>query len=176
MGSSPRGRGKPECVAEALYTIGLIPAWAGKTQDGPSRRMAPWAHPRVGGENSPKCRMWVTSGGSSPRGRGKRVERDDCLALQRLIPAWAGKTLALARPLKLEEAHPRVGGENVNKLTVAGGAKGSSPRGRGKQLTGCGGDGLGGLIPAWAGKTALELDPNDPGAAHPRVGGENPYR
>ena len=51
LGSSPRGRGKPNRSENPRNRARLIPAWAGKT-----RRTARWtggsrAHPRVGGEN-----------------------------------------------------------------------------------------------------------------------------
>ena len=55
-GSSPRGRGKlPECVV-VVRQCGLIPAWAGKTIEEVQVRGQTLAHPRVGGENSPKAR------------------------------------------------------------------------------------------------------------------------
>ena len=33
-GSSPRGRGKPRNLTRLSWTLGLIPAWAGKTRRG----------------------------------------------------------------------------------------------------------------------------------------------
>ena len=50
LGSSPRGRGGPGGVPEALRRDGLIPAWAGRTTSGAS--------------------AGKTHVGSSPRGRG----------------------------------------------------------------------------------------------------------
>ena len=50
-GSSPRGRGKLEREPGSPEGRGLIPAWAGKTSPPRTLRAAPWAHPRVGGEN-----------------------------------------------------------------------------------------------------------------------------
>ena len=75
-GSSPRGRGKRFGQEEVAGVEGLIPAWAGKTCPPRTRLAAPWAHPRVGGENisssvPPLMRSW-------------------------LIPAWAGKTQRLS--------------------------------------------------------------------------------
>ena len=66
-----------------------------------------------------------------------------------------------------------MGGENDDTGGETRVVPGSSPRGRGKlglrinrtdQLR---------LIPAWAGKTALEAAQVVTSAAHPRVGGEN---
>ena len=92
VGSSPRGRGKLGHLIGRGKFWRLIPAWAGKTRSRTGLRGCWAAHPRVGGENSPKCRMWVTSGGSSPRGRGKRTVPLPHLGGAGLIPAWAGKT------------------------------------------------------------------------------------
>ena len=73
--------------------------------------------------------------------------------ISRLIPAWAGKTLASGRGRKAPEAHPRVGGENsVEKID------------KGVRQW---------LIPAWAGKTRPPLSRSRRARAHPRVGGEN---
>ena len=52
-GSSPRGRGKHLSYTPNQPTVGLIPAWAGKTQPGGHVNNQIWAHPRVGGENRP---------------------------------------------------------------------------------------------------------------------------
>ena len=75
--------------------------------------------------------------------------------------------------LTVAVAHPRVGGENAGLLGSDAGTSGSSPRGRGKQHRGNHGCPVGGLIPAWAGKTLIKRVSNEPPRAHPRVGGEN---
>ena len=54
-----------------------------------------------------------------------------------------------------------------------GTADGSSPRGRGKPDRSVSESSAGGLIPAWAGKTANPETPCGGFEAHPRVGGEN---
>ena len=91
--------------------------------------------------------------GSSPRGRGKRVNERSAPNRPGLIPAWAGKT---DTPTRLAAHVP-----------------GSSPRGRGKRPQ----DGRhrvpGRLIPAWAGKTPAGSRSGSACRAHPRVGGEN---
>ena len=133
---------------------GLIPAWAGKTSSTPGPTPTPGAHPRVGGENSPTMGRSRLGAGSSPRGRGK--PGTSCAACQpiRLIPAWAGKTRPMTPPYRQMPAHPRVGGENHLRGPLSEQRNGSSPRGRGKLLPGADGDLIGGLIPAWAGKTS----------------------
>ena len=140
-----------------MRTIGLIPAWAGKTQarfpDG--RRYG--AHPRVGGENQFVAALVTIAAGSSPRGRGKQVCRLTESAGIGLIPAWAGKTTVYAWYVFTDRAHPRVGGENSLSVAIVLRASGSSPRGRGKLANvSCCENGPG-LIPAWAGKTVRPL-------------------
>ena len=131
-GSSPRGRGKRRPIRRVLGLEGLIPAWAGKTNE---RRVLPRAspaHPRVGGENDPSTTLDPTSPGSSPRGRGKHQPRRARHPRDGLIPAWAGKTVRPRRRQFRRPAHPRVGGENAVSGPTGQRCYGSSPRGRGK--------------------------------------------
>ena len=132
-GSSPRGRGKP-CRAGRLRSgRRLIPAWAGKTVLHDVLRDRHPAHPRVGGENHVFNAHDMQDGGSSPRGRGKRLTRVSVSVIVGLIPAWAGKTLCPAWQRRCCRAHPRVGGENPNAWQTHLSLSGSSPRGRGKR-------------------------------------------
>ena len=113
-------------------------------------------------------------GGSSPRGRGKLQAPGRAQPRGGLIPAWAGKTRGASGFRGGRRAHPRVGGENSRPGKLIGLGRGSSPRGRGKRACTRVNLNVSGLIPAWAGKTreCTHIVPN--GAAHPRVGGENP--
>ena len=111
------------------------------------------AHPRVGGENIKAAVSVVVEWGSSPRGRGKLIDRLSIGFMPRLIPAWAGKTLGRRADHERHPAHPRVGGENLRDLLVNGPELGSSPRGRGKHRSDVPNGNVQGLIPAWAGKT-----------------------
>ena len=70
----------------------LIPAWAGKTFQASTMAAHAAAHPRVGGENRASRKKPAYLDGSSPRGRGKRLQSLDLTIDRRLIPAWAGKT------------------------------------------------------------------------------------
>ena len=131
------------------------------------------AHPRVGGENCCSVLSVAQGVGSSPRGRGKRSFRTPTSCVFRLIPAWAGKTVHHPDHPGGPRAHPRVGGENRTAGRGVRGSTGSSPRGRGKHRSRPKGLALGGLIPAWAGKTIYAASLPPAHAAHPRVGGEN---
>ena len=72
-GSSPRGRGKLQRQGQQHPVVGLIPARAGKTDAHRHSIARNPAHPRAGGENSGVGVGFGSSGGSSPRGRGKRA-------------------------------------------------------------------------------------------------------
>mgnify|MGYP000900133923 CR=1 FL=1 len=90
-----------------------------------------------------------------------------------LIPARAGKTNPPASRAKSSAAHPRAGGENPSMRAFTVGARGSSPRGRGKRSWRPRRAWCGRLIPARAGKTLLATPQANLGRAHPRAGGEN---
>ena len=173
LGSSPRGRGKLFTKVPVPAIMGLIPAWAGKTDWRTFESMRRRAHPRVGGENLSRPRGWGKSPGSSPRGRGKPHGARSGIPRDGLIPAWAGKTSSSASPRPPSRAHPRVGGENGNGPTAGNPMYGSSPRGRGKLILPCELRYMFGLIPAWAGKTWRSWCQWCWWGAHPRVGGEN---
>ena len=154
LGSSPRGRGKLGEFHDLGVSERLIPAWAGKTAGG-------------GGLGSHDL-------GSSPRGRGKLSRALPPRCRRRLIPAWAGKTAWRRLSARGSPAHPRVGGENICRLSRPRCLTGSSPRGRGKLDDHHAPTHHQGLIPAWAGKTLRLVSRRMLRGAHPRVGGENP--
>ena len=153
FGSSPRGRGKPPRRPRSDHRNGLIPARAGKTQLDTHAPTMYKAHPRAGGENFGRLGRGSRTGGSSPRGRGKRSRAWSPTPTQGLIPARAGKTTCRSPRLRRARAHPRAGGENDHPVGTVGAPMGSSPRGRGKPGCGCFGGVVAGLIPARAGKT-----------------------
>ena len=172
-GSSPRVRGKLILVGRTVKIRGLIPACAGKTSEAPRCSRSIRAHPRVCGENNLTVCPHTTPPGSSPRVRGKLLVSVLFAAYNRLIPACAGKTYTLSSPAGSLSAHPRVCGENGNRMGTGVVGSGSSPRVRGKPQGICHICQLPGLIPACAGKTQRPSSPLWEGGAHPRVCGEN---
>ncbi len=152
-GSSPRGRGKREMLAEVPGELRLIPARAGKTKKISCHIMKSEAHPRAGGENLASEYATASFVGSSPRGRGKLQVPRARPSRPRLIPARAGKTLSLLGGVVSRAAHPRAGGENSTSAPHTCIRVGSSPRGRGKRQLASRGWARTGLIPARAGKT-----------------------
>ena len=152
-GSSPRVRGKLFAVFCEVFTIGLIPACAGKTRGRHRGRRSQAAHPRVCGENGGSGAGVEVGDGSSPRVRGKHNVTPGGGEDARLIPACAGKTLGTARTGRPTPAHPRVCGENNANVDPLTALVGSSPRVRGKRRIHVREPQGVRLIPACAGKT-----------------------
>ena len=125
------------------------------------------------GENQRKIKLFTSEEGSSPRVRGKQLDRLARRGLTRLIPACAGKTAPRFAGRRDEWAHPRVCGENYNPDLHICVQPGSSPRVRGKRNSENARDLSRGLIPACAGKTGAMKCLGGVRRAHPRVCGEN---
>ena len=166
-------RGKPAWERQFLAVDGLIPAHAGKTSSTLPALAGNGAHPRACGENIDVSVIVPVKTGSSPRMRGKRAGCGLDRFSERLIPAHAGKTTITADSASATGAHPRACGENnLNGRRIIG-AKGSSPRMRGKPDMYTIGRAVERLIPAHAGKTTYSVSPASSTSAHPRACGEN---
>ena len=175
VGSSPRGRGTHPVVWPRVIGRRFIPAWAGNTSAWLRRFLSASVHPRVGGEHWPSAGPGWGATGSSPRGRGTPGATDRRENPRRFIPAWAGNTPDRRTGSASSNLHPRVGGEHPlfsSRIVIV---FGSSPRGRGTQTTGPGGERQIRFIPAWAGNTNEFRKIALPKAVHPRVGGEHGY-
>ena len=131
-----------------------IPAYAGKTPIHQPRLPAAQEHPRVCGENWNGGVQLPIAWGTSPRMRGKQVNRAGCGRVGGNIPAYAGKTIGAGRRSDATWEHPRVCGENDTFKAVFEKLDGTSPRMRGKPTITA--DAFAGLrnIPAYAGKTS----------------------
>ena len=112
------------------------------------------------------------SQGSPPRGRGKGTRLRYPWPLDRITPAWAGKSSS--KPSFSEAAwdHPRVGGEKLVFHVGQRGQRGSPPRGRGKGMALTEANRVFGITPAWAGKSDNSENQSSKKQDHPRVGGE----
>ena len=111
-GSSPRGRGTLEIHQFVFEFVRIIPAWAGNTDTEHLVSGTVSDHPRVGGEHEIPTPVDTSYIGSSPRGRGTRVDRDQLDQGNRIIPAWAGNTMTALLSSSVASDHPRVGGEH----------------------------------------------------------------
>ena len=115
----------------------------------------------------------MSSPGSSPLTRGKRLHERCAEPYLGLIPAHAGKTLRASLSSALSRAHPRSRGENKIPDSLISFFPGSSPLTRGKLCQASTGDTTPRLIPAHAGKTRVFVRKCRPARAHPRSRGEN---
>ena len=174
MAAHPRSRGEnQERGLVARLRAGSSPLTRGKHRRSLGRSRTPVAHPRSRGENGRPVHEAHGRPGSSPLTRGKRFRVHGRRRGHRLIPAHAGKTLSRANSSSSLRAHPRSRGENMVSDGKVSLEDGSSPLTRGKRPRKRPGKRPSGLIPAHAGKTAIEeFDlPYEP--AHPRSRGEN---
>ena len=126
----------------------------------------------MGGEKIIWASVSIAALESPPHGRGKGVVEGGHVEVNRITPAWAGKSLVTPSIPRARGDHPRVGGEKCRSATAAAAAKGSPPRGRGKEVHLSDTFSNQRITPAWAGKRRpaglRAVRPRD----HPRVGGE----
>ena len=128
----------------------------------------------MGGEKYLPCFNADGFVGSPARWRGKAVKFRCTCGLQRITPAWAGKSkLALCTP-SCPTDHPRAGREKNKELEGVWLPMGSPPRWRGKATFSGRSDPGVGITPAWAGKSRIDKLEWIPVKDHPRVGGEKP--
>ena len=152
-GSSLLTRGKPDRTHTHTSSERIIPAYAWKTDRTPPLEACHSAHPCLRGENPFPKKFQEYVPGSSLLTRGKLPVLAPLRPSQRLIPAYAGKTLCGCGVCCAAPAHPCLRGENFAPMTMASQAGGSSLLTRGKPEVSVSGAGLHGLIPAYAGKT-----------------------
>ena len=174
-GSSPQARGTP-CHAIATVRDGrFIPAGAGNTSRGPSRRPRSAVHPRRRGEHSPTTLSRCLTAGSSPQARGTRKHVRRPLEQVRFIPAGAGNTSSPGWRRSDRAVHPRRRGEHCSaRLTVVR-QSGSSPQARGTQTHCVSHRPACRFIPAGAGNTAAATKHRGRTPVHPRRRGEHEH-
>ena len=131
-GSPPPMRGKAEITRTKFDTVGITPAYAGKSIVSRKLHEHFRDHPRLCGEkcwrlNPPRCHS-----GSPPPMRGK----DDYAYIDypsiRITPAYAGKRFhRFFRSFHFQD-HPRLCGEKYRHVKILGYVEGSPPPMRGK--------------------------------------------
>ena len=97
-GSSPRMRGAPLFCTFQAFQLGIIPAYAGSTNQLMTLYICYRDHPRVCGEHMAVGDEPGGIAGSSPRMRGALAILDLLAGRARIIPAYAGSTLFLYIP------------------------------------------------------------------------------
>ena len=111
-GSPPRMRGKHLNQQFRQRNRRITPAYAGKTHSNSFASIKRWDHPRVCGENLELRFIPCNSVGSPPRMRGKLVVLPYRDSVNRITPAYAGKTTGSRGCTQGKRDHPRVCGEN----------------------------------------------------------------
>ena len=132
---------------------GIIPAYAGSTQECLQGDRTNKDHPRIRGEHSP-----------SPERPGRR---------QRIIPAYAGSTSRRLPSGRRRWDHPRIRGEHNLRAWQGCSARGSSPHTRGAPQPTLSLKTWTGIIPAYAGSTCQGRGWLCGKADHPRIRGEH---
>ena len=92
-GSSPRMRGTPHILGDALAVRRIIPAYAGNTMVESVSHVHRGDHPRVCGEHRSEHHRVPVLRGSSPRMRGTLRPAIHSPRFPGIIPAYAGNTL-----------------------------------------------------------------------------------
>ena len=114
-----------------------------------------------------------SSAGSPPRMREKRPLMALGRELNRITPAYAGKTKSSLLNLVVVQDHPRVCGKNHFKSLISNLVAGSPPRMREKQPKNTECLRSSGITPAYAGKTRDVFCSYQIIRDHPRVCGKN---
>ena len=172
LGSPPHGRGKVIAAGHISHGPGITPAWAGKRKRQPSISFDRQDHPRMGGEKPLLGSLVLLALGSPPHGRGKGIIYFAHEFLERITPAWAGKSNKNVQSTKDHKDHPRMGGEKNIVRKASFDPEGSPPHGRGKEPICINIFWRFGITPAWAGKSCRSVDAVIIEQDHPRMGGE----
>ena len=173
FGSSPHTRGALLPVSFVEDGIRIIPAYAGSTPGAARCRSSIADHPRIRGEHGVLAVDVDGVGGSSPHTRGALNAIPQALDDGRIIPAYAGSTIQLHPRARSEADHPRIRGEHPIAAKPGNLVMGSSPHTRGAHDDGAQLGRRGGIIPAYAGSTAMSAMNVWNAADHPRIRGEH---
>ena len=116
-GSSPHTRGARGRARVYPISSRIIPAYAGSTALQPPRARRRRDHPRIRGEHRHNSWTNPLARGSSPHTRGARARPAQELAIERIIPAYAGSTPSQALRIDPRGDHPRIRGEHCSTST-----------------------------------------------------------
>ena len=137
VGSPPRIRGKHPANPAIHDGTGITPAYTGKTHARGTACKSYRDHPRVYGENAKASSIKIVFKGSPPRIRGKRLYCPLISSVDRITPAYTGKTCSRSCLAVGHRDHPRVYGENYAQKRLITVDRGSPPRIRGKRRLDC---------------------------------------
>ena len=165
-------RGKESDDGQRKMIGRITPAYAGKSLKRRMRQFGCQDHPRLCGEKAFALPAASTSSGSPPPMRGKAPARAHRRALERITPAYAGKSPTTSRTSRGHWDHPRLCGEKFCFVLLYQSIIGSPPPMRGKGAVPASGEMHNGITPAYAGKSAGSGSPSSTSRDHPRLCGE----
>ena len=125
-------RGKGARVLPRSVSVGITPAYAGKSRENSERVGSEWDHPRLCGEKGKFYRSTQRSAGSPPPMRGKVLSVPVRSVHKRITPAYAGKSNELRLYVEAPKDHPRLCGEKRPQPLQHCHGYGSPPPMRGK--------------------------------------------
>ncbi len=172
IGTPPR-RGGSAGPRRAYGERRSTPASAGKTNNSKASPRARTEHPRVGGEDYSKSGATGFRIGTPPRRRGRHHQPQHRHHGGGNTPASAGRTTGRRPPTPATAEHPRVGGEDAERLDHPITCLGTPPRRRGGQPGQLPHVPRDRNTPALAGRPPLSVPRRRRTAEHPRVGGED---
>ena len=111
MGSPPPMRGKEGTLCLAVDTVGITPAYAGKSEKARNCVIFTGDHPRLCGEKAFRSSAAFAFLGSPPPMRGKAAKKNSERRRNRITPAYAGKSVLGDQCCHLSGDHPRLCGE-----------------------------------------------------------------
>ena len=130
-GSSPHTRGPPRQKSIYRNNLRIIPAYAGSTPGGCTCLPETRDHPRIRGVHRGALFSLFLIAGSSPHTRGPLRAIEVATGGHRIIPAYAGSTLAPSRFHSPSQDHPRIRGVHSSIMDCKKCPAGSSPHTRG---------------------------------------------
>ena len=131
-GSPPHTRGRlySRCIGSLCRRF--TPAYAGKIVSFPVSDCFLWVHPRIRGEDYFNDLNENFVVGSPPHTRGRSAFKEPKKFGVRFTPAYAGKILVKRNVIKIVQVHPRIRGEDQNRMLQLPSHRGSPPHTRGR--------------------------------------------
>ena len=156
----------------AHLDIRITPAYAGKSQGFGVSLLLMRDHPRLRGEKRLFRRLWGIHLGSPPLTRGKEKQKNTSFPLDRITPAYAGKSPRFGCRTASARDHPRLRGEKQAGDADQHRKEGSPPLTRGKVCRRYQNAARRGITPAYAGKRSGRQLHMSQTEDHPRLRGE----
>ena len=153
-------------------SLGITPAYAGKSRKQQQAQTPRQDHPRVCGEKETTGAAPVGGFGSPPHVRGKVCHVTSCGDFPRITPAYAGKSTFQEVSELYDWDHPRMCGEKEARQWPKKQVWGSPPHVRGKVGMSESSDELVRITPAYAGKSGWASPAACMATDHPRICGE----